>query len=138
MKISIRIGSVLGRLARERTRRAPSADPATEDGRYWLRASFAEHGAQVATVAVYSRRLHRMSAAERQQLRTWITADERPAIIFSTPRHRTLDQQLMLPGQAWLRTEPPSRASRIAEQLSSNGYARVLNATFDEDRSSPS
>lgn len=106
-----------------------------EDGRNWISERFAEHGAQVDTVAVYSRRLHRMSAAERQQLQHWITADERPAIIFSsTEAVASLDQQVDVAGQAWLRTGTAIACHpRIAEQLSSNGYARVVNATFDED-----
>ena len=106
-----------------------------EAGRNWLSERFAEHGALVDTVAVYSRRLHRMSAAKRQQLQHWITADERPAIIFSsTEAVASLDQQVDAAGQAWLRTGTSIACHpRIAEQLSSNGYARVVNATFDED-----
>jgi len=106
-----------------------------EDGRNWLSERFAEHGAQVDTVAVYSRRLHRASVDERQQLQHWITANERPAIIFaSTEAVAALDQQLDAPGQAWLRTGTAIACHpRIAEQLSSSGYARVINATFDDD-----
>jgi uroporphyrinogen-III synthase len=106
-----------------------------EDGRNWLSKRFAEHGAQVDTVAVYSRRLHRASVDERQQLQHWITANERPAIIFSsTEAVAALDQQIDATGQAWLRTGTAIACHpRIAEQLSSNGYARVINATFDDD-----
>lgn len=106
-----------------------------EDGRNWIGERFAEQGAQVDAVAVYSRRLHRMSAAERQQLQQWIAADERPAIIFSsTEAVAALDQQVDSAAQAWLRAGTAiSCHPRIAEQLSSNGYARVINATFDDD-----
>jgi len=106
-----------------------------EDGRNWLNERFAEHGAQVDTVAVYSRHLHHVSVAERQQLQHWIAANERPAIIFSsTEAVSALDQQVDATGQAWLRTGAAIACHpRIAEQLSSNGYARVVNATFDDE-----
>jgi uroporphyrinogen-III synthase len=105
-----------------------------ENGRNWLGERFAERGAQVDTVAVYSRRLHRMSAAERQQLQQWIAADERPAIIFSSTEAVTaLDHQIDSAAQAWLRAGTAIACHpRIAEQLSSNGYACVTNATFDD------
>ena len=106
-----------------------------EDGRNWLSERFAEHGAQVDTVAVYSRHVRQVSVAERQQLQHWIAANERPAIIFSsTEAVAALDQQVDATGQAWLRTGAAIACHpRIAEQLSSNGYARVINATFDDE-----
>jgi len=106
-----------------------------EDGRNWLSERFAEEGTQVDTVAVYSRRVHRASVGERQQLQHWITANERPAIVFSsTEAVAALDQQVDASGQAWLRTGTAIACHpRIAEQLSSNGYVRVINATFDDD-----
>ena len=106
-----------------------------EDGRNWLSERFAEHGAQVDTVAVYSRHLHQVSVDERQQLQHWIAANERPAIIFSsTEAFAALDQQVDATGQAWLRNGAAIACHpRIAEQLSSNGYARVINTTFDDE-----
>jgi uroporphyrinogen-III synthase len=106
-----------------------------EDGRNWLSKRFAEHGAHVDTAAVYSRRSHQASVDERQQLQHWIAANERPAIIFSsTEAVAALDQQVDATGQAWLRTGAAIACHpRIAEQLSSNGYARVINATFDDE-----
>lgn len=106
-----------------------------EDGRNWLSQRFAEHGAQVDTAAVYTRRLHRASVDERQQLQHWIAANERAATIFSsTEAVAALDQQVDATGQAWLRAGAAIACHpRVAEQLSSNGYARVINATFDDD-----
>ena len=77
----------------------------------------------------------RCPSDERQQLQHWIAANERPAIIFSsTEAVAALDQQVDATGQAWLRTGAAIACHpRIAEQLSSNGYARVINATFDDE-----
>ena len=65
----------------------------------------------------------------------WIAADERPAIVFSsTEAVAALDRQVDSAAQAWLRNGVAIACHpRIAEQLLSNGYARVLNATFDDD-----
>ena len=106
-----------------------------EDGRNWLSERFEEQGAQVDAVAVYSRRLRRPSADELQRLQELIAADEKPAIVFSsTEAVAALDQQVDTAGQAWLRNGIAIACHpRIAEQLLSNGYARVLNATFDDD-----
>jgi uroporphyrinogen-III synthase len=106
-----------------------------EDGRNWLSERFAEQGAPVDTVAVYSRRLHHVSVDERQQLQHWIAANERAATIFSsTEAVAALDQQVDATGQTWLRAGAAIACHpRIAEQLSSHGYARVINATFDDD-----
>lgn len=106
-----------------------------EDGRNWLSERFVEQGVSVDTVAVYSRRLHHVSVDERQQLQNWIAANEQAAIIFSsTEAVAAIDQQVDATGQAWLRTGTAIACHpRIAEQLSSNGYARVINATFDND-----
>ena len=106
-----------------------------QDGRNWLRERFMEQGAQVDTVAVYSRHLHRLSAPELQNLQASIAAGERPAIIFtSTEAVTALDSQVDSAVQGWLRNGIAIAChARIAEQLSSNGYARVLHATFDDD-----
>lgn len=106
-----------------------------EHGRNWLSERFLEQGSAVDAVAVYSRRPHRVSEADVQQLRLWITAGERPAIVFSsTESVVALDQQVDTTIRAWLRTGTAIACHpRIAGQLSSNGYARVMNATFDDD-----
>ena len=106
-----------------------------QDGRNWLNERFVEQGAQVDAVAVYSRHLHRPSAAELQNLQKSIVSGERPAIVFSsTEAVMALDRQVDSAGQAWLRNGIAIACHpRIGEQLLSNGYARVLNATFDDD-----
>jgi uroporphyrinogen-III synthase len=106
-----------------------------QDGRNWLNERFAEQGAQVDTVAVYSRVLRRPSAQELQNLKAWIASGEEPAIVFSSSEGVTaLDQQVDSAAQAWLRSGIAIACHpRIGDKLLSNGYARVLNATFDDD-----
>src|SRR5918993_2186602 len=106
-----------------------------QDGRDWLNERFAEQGAQVDTVAVYSRVLHRPSAEELQNLNEWIASGEKPAIIFSSTEAITaLDRQVDSAAQAWLRNGIAIACHpRISDKLLSNGYGRVLNATFDDD-----
>ena len=105
-----------------------------EEGRNWLGDRFAEHGTRVDVVAVYSRRPHQPSAVELQQLRQWIAANEEPVTIFtSTEAVAALDQQLEPAARGWLRSARVACHARIAEQLSAQGYARVINATFDDD-----
>lgn len=106
-----------------------------EEGRNWLIERFAEQGAEVDAVAVYSRRVYRLSAGEQQRLQRWIVEGARPLIIFSsTEAVVALDQQTDSAGQAWLRTGTAIACHpRIAQQLMSNGYSRVVNATFDDD-----
>jgi uroporphyrinogen-III synthase len=106
-----------------------------EDGRNWLGERFEEQGARVDAIAVYSRRQRRPSADELQRLHESIAADEKPAIIFSsTEAVAALDRQVDLAAQGWLRNGIAIACHpRIAEQLLSNGYGRVLNATFDDD-----
>lgn len=106
-----------------------------EDGRNWLSERFGEQGTEVDAVAVYTRHSHPLSAGELQQLQLLITAGERPAIIFSsTEAIGALDQQVDSTAQAWLRTGTAIACHpRIADQLLSNGYPRVVNTTFDDD-----
>ena len=106
-----------------------------EDGRDWLGERFAEQGAKVEAVAVYSRRLRRPSSDELQRLQQLAAANEQPVTVFSsTEAVAALDRQIDPAAQAWLREGIAIAChARIAAQLSSNGYARVLNATFDDD-----
>ncbi len=106
-----------------------------EDGRTWLAERFEEQGARVNAVAVYSRRLRQPSADELQRLRDSVAVDERPVVVFSsTEAVAALDRQVDKAAQAWLRNGVAIACHpRIAEQLLSNGYARVLDATFDDD-----
>lgn len=106
-----------------------------EDGRPWLRERFSEHGAKVDAIAVYTRHAHAMAAGELQQLQHWIADDKRPVIIFSSSEAvESLDQQIDAPAQAWLRTGTAIACHpRIAEELLSKGYQRVMDATFDDD-----
>ena len=96
---------------------------------------FAEQGAKVDAVAVYSRRPHCPSSDELQRLHQLAAANEQPATIFSsTEAVAAIDHQIDPAAQAWLRKGIAIACHpRIAAQLSSNGYARVLNATFDDD-----
>ena len=106
-----------------------------EAGRNWLCERFEEQGARVDAVAVYSRRPRRPSADELQRLQESIEAGEKPAIVFSsTEAVSALDDQVDTAAQGWLRNGTAIACHpRIAEQLLSNGYGRVLNATFDDD-----
>lgn len=106
-----------------------------EAGRDWLAERFADNGAQVDAVAVYSRRPHRLSAEDQAQLSEWIADDVRPAIVFSSSEAiAALDQQVGAAGRAWLRSGTAIAShARIAQQLTIGGYARVLRATFDDD-----
>ena len=106
-----------------------------QDGRNWLKERFSEQGAQVDVVAAYSRRLHEPSDADLQNLQESIAAGEKPVIVFSsTEAVAALDRQVDSAAQAWLRKGIAIACHpRIGEQLLSNGYARVLNATFDDD-----
>ena len=106
-----------------------------EDGRNWLAERFEEQGARVDAVAVYSRRLRRPSADELQRLDESVAVDERPVIVFSSSEAvAALDRQVDEAAQEWLRNGVAIACHpRISEQLLSNGYARVLNATFDDD-----
>ena len=106
-----------------------------EDGRPWLGERFSENGAEVDPVAVYTRHPHSPAPGELQQLQRWIADDKRPAIIFSSSEAvEVLDQQVDAPARAWLRTGTAIACHpRIAEQLLSKGYKRVVDATFDDD-----
>ena len=106
-----------------------------EDGRNWLSERFAEQGARVDAVAVYSRRLHRRRRTNCSSCSNGSRRTNEPAIVFSsTEAVAALDQQVDSAEQAWLRNGIAIACHpRIAEQLLSNGYARVLNATFDDD-----
>jgi uroporphyrinogen-III synthase len=106
-----------------------------EDGRNWLGERFEEQGARVDAVAVYSRRLRQPSDDELQRLHESIAANQKPAIIFSsTEAVAALDRQVDTAARGWLRKGIAIACHpRIAEQLLSNGYGRVLNATFDDD-----
>ena len=106
-----------------------------QDGRNWLGERFNEQGAQVDTVAAYSRHLHRPSAAELQNLQKSIAAGTCPSTVFSsTEAVAAIDKQVGSAVQAWLRNGIAIACHpRIGEQLLANGYARVLNATFDDD-----
>ena len=106
-----------------------------EDGRDWLAERFAEQGARVDAVAVYSRRLRCPSSDELQRLHQLAAANEQPVIIFSsTEAVAALDSQIDPATQAWLRKGIAIACHpRIATQLSASGYWRVLHATFDDD-----
>ena len=106
-----------------------------DDGRNWLTERFEEQGARVDAVAVYSRRLRRPSADELQRLHESVAVDERAVIVFSsTEAVVALDRQMDKAAQEWLRNGVAVACHpRIAKQLLSNGYTRVLNATFDDD-----
>ena len=106
-----------------------------EDGRNWLGERFEEQGARVDAVAVYSRYRRRPSADELQRLHESIAADKKPAIVFSsTEAVEALDHQIDTAAQGWLRNGVAIACHpRIGAHLLSNGYQRVLEATFDDD-----
>jgi len=106
-----------------------------EDGRSWLSERFGENGAEVDPIAVYTRHSHPLAPGELQQLEQLITGSEQPTIIFSsTEAVEALDQQIGSTARAWLRTGTAIACHpRIADQLLSNGYKRVADATFDDD-----
>ncbi len=106
-----------------------------EGGRSWLSERFSEHGAEVDAIAVYTRQSHSLAPEELQQLQHWRAAGKRPAIIFSSSEAvEALDQRVDAAVRAWLRTGTAIACHpRIAGQLSSNGYKRVVDTTFDDD-----
>jgi uroporphyrinogen-III synthase len=106
-----------------------------QSGRDWLMQRFVESGAVVDVVAVYTRRRHRLSAADVAQLREWIAAGVTPAIVFSSSEAvAALDQQADADARRWLRSGTAiATHSRIAQQLAADGYARVIGATLDDD-----
>ncbi len=106
-----------------------------EAGRDWLGERFAESGADVNAIAVYSRRPRAMSADDRTQLNEWATQREVPIIVFSSSEAiAALDQQAGPESQRWLRSGTAIAGHpRIAHRLLAEGYSRVVNATFDDD-----
>ena len=70
-----------------------------------------------------------------QNLKDWIAAGEKPITVFSsTEAIAALDRPIDSAAQAWLRKGIAIACHpRIGEQLLSNGYARVMNATFADD-----
>ncbi|MBA3254682.1 MAG: uroporphyrinogen-III synthase [Burkholderiaceae bacterium] len=106
-----------------------------EDGRSWLSDRFSEHGAEVEPIAVYTRHSHVLTPGEVEQLSQLIADDKRAAIIFSsTEAVAALDQQVDSRARAWLRKGTAVACHpRIADQLLTNGYKRVVGATFDDD-----
>jgi len=105
------------------------------DGRDWLSERFVESGAVVNAVAVYSRVPRQLSTAARAQLEDWISQGVCALTIFSsTEAVGALDAQVGADGQNWLRAGIAVACHpRIGDRLSSNGYARVWDATFDDD-----
>ena len=106
-----------------------------EHGREWLTQRFIETGAQVDAIAVYSRRPYRLSAGDVRQLQDCIDAAVVPMTIFSSSEAiPSLDAQLGASEQAWLRAGTAiATHPRIGEQLRAVGYARVIDATTDDD-----
>ncbi|HVE88265.1 MAG TPA: uroporphyrinogen-III synthase [Burkholderiaceae bacterium] len=106
-----------------------------EGGRDWLAERFEEQGARVEAVAVYSRRVRCPSSDELQRLDQLAASNEQPVTVFSsTEAVPALDSQIEPAVRAWLRRGVAIASHpRIAAHLSSSGYARVLNATFDDD-----
>ena len=106
-----------------------------EDGRSWLSERFSENGAQVDPIAVYTRHSHSLAPGELQKLQEWIADNKKPTIIFSsTEAVESLDRQVDSTARAWLRAGTAIACHpRIADQLLSNGYKRVVDATFDDD-----
>jgi len=105
------------------------------EGRDWLTEQFVESGAQVDAVAVYSRVPQQLSAADLARLEGWVARHASAVPVFSsTEAVAALDAQVGDAGKTWLRLGTAIACHpRIAQQLRSNGYARVLDATFDDD-----
>ena len=106
-----------------------------EQGRDWLSERFTEFGAEVDAVAVYSRRTRCLSPDDLTRMQRWASAETQAVTVFtSTEAVASLDSQVGTVGAAWLRAGIAIACHpRIADQLVSSGYARMLNATFDGD-----
>ncbi|MEP6607513.1 MAG: uroporphyrinogen-III synthase [Burkholderiaceae bacterium] len=106
-----------------------------EEGRNWLADRFRETGAEVDAIAVYARRPRNLSAEERSELQRLIADRKLAVAVFSsTEAVAALDAQVGAAGQDWLRAGTAIACHpRIADRLTSNGYSRVLDTTFDDD-----
>lgn len=106
-----------------------------EEGRNWLSERFSEMGAEVDSVAVYARRARHLSADDQARMQRCASAGTQALTIFtSSEAVAALDSQVGTVGAAWLRAGIAIACHpRIADQLVSSGYARMLNATFDDD-----
>ena len=85
-------------------------------------------------MAVYTRHPHSLLPPSCKNA-AWLADNKRPSTIFSSSEAiEALDQHLDAAARAWLRTGISIACHpRIAEQLSSKGYKRVVDATFDDD-----
>lgn len=106
-----------------------------EEGRNWLTERFVESGAEVDAVAVYARHPKRLSADDLRHLHQCVAAGTNALTIFSsTEAIAALDVQVGTVGAAWLRAGTAIACHpRIARQLAAIGFARVVDATFDDD-----
>ena len=105
------------------------------EGRNWLSERFAEAGAEVDAVAVYTRVPRSLSPDDQTRIQGWASAGTQAVTVFtSSEAVAALDSQVGAVGAAWLRAGIAIACHpRIADQLTASGYARMLNATFDDD-----
>lgn len=105
------------------------------DGRDWLTERFIDSGATVDPVATYTRRARQLSLDDVARLRSWVSANVSAVTVFSSSESVTaLAQQVDSAAWAWLRRGTAiATHPRIAQRLATEGYARVINATFDDE-----
>jgi uroporphyrinogen-III synthase len=108
-----------------------------EGGRDWLAERFAEVGAAVELLAVYTRRAAPLPAGAAQQLRVCIESHAPAVTVFSSSEAvAAIDEQLrpIAGAAAFLRAgDAIATHARIARRLRAAGYASVTEADADDD-----
>jgi uroporphyrinogen-III synthase len=102
-------------------------------GREWLAERLAERGVQVETIAVYDRRAHVLTAAQRARL-AQMGAQPIDSVFSSSDAIEALHAQL--PDAAWSalrRGVAVASHTRIAQRLAAVGFARVRVAPLRAD-----
>jgi uroporphyrinogen-III synthase len=107
-----------------------------EGGRDWLAERFAEAGAAIELLAVYTRRAAPLPAGAQQELRVCIESHEAVATVFSSSEAvAAIDEQLrpIAGAAAFLRAgDAIATHARIAQRLRAAGYANVETAADDD------
>jgi uroporphyrinogen-III synthase len=107
-----------------------------EGGRDWLAERFAEVGAAVELLAVYTRRAAPLPAGAAQELRVCIESHEAVVTVFSSSEAvAAIDEQLrpIAGAAAFLRAgDAIATHARIAQRLRAAGYANVETAADDD------
>jgi uroporphyrinogen-III synthase len=108
-----------------------------QHGREWLGEKFAAAGAQVRTLAVYTRSELVLDADAREALAAAVLAQRPAAVVFSSSEAvEALDRQIasVAGADAWLRAGTAlATHPRIAARLLAAGYTRAIECEADDD-----